>query len=152
MNRKKVIADAIPTEPNLTRRILAGFIDYSVIYIFTYAFIFAFGRPNNTGEMEVYNLMILPIIIFWGLITVGVEQTFGATLGNQITGLKPLSINGIDRKLSFGQSLKRHLVDIIDLSPLGLVGIISINKTEKHQRIGDIWAETVVVRDKEDNH
>jgi uncharacterized RDD family membrane protein YckC len=149
MDRKKVIADNISTEANIWKRILAGFIDYLIIFVFTYAYIIAFGKRNVvTGEFEVHNLMILPIIVFWSIMTIGIEQWFDATFGNQIVGLKPLSINGIDYKLSLGQSTKRHLLDIIDLSFFGLIGIVLINKTEKNQRLGDIWAETVVIKDK----
>ena len=150
MNRKKAIAESITTEPNIGKRILAGLIDYSIIGIFYVAYIYAFGEPNNSGGYTVHGLMVLPVLIFWGIFTIGLEQWFGATLGNQIVGLKPLSINGINRDLSFGQSTKRHLLDPLDMSMLGLIGIIVIQKTEKNQRIGDIWAETVVIKDNEE--
>jgi len=147
VNRKKAIADNISTEPNIVKRIMAGIIDYLIIFIFNYAYIIAFGERNViTGEFEVHNFMILPIIIFWIIMTVGIEQWFDATFGNQVVGLKPLSINGIDFKLSFEQSIKRHILDFIDFASFGFIGIVLINKTEKNQRLGDIWAETVVIK------
>ena len=29
--------------------------------------------------------------------------------------------------------------------PFGLIGVITIKNTEKHQRLGDLWAKTIVV-------
>jgi len=87
--------------------------------------------------------------------TVGLEQFFGATLGNGIVGLMPKSIKkesdeqnwqNFMSKPTFGQSLKRHLLDPIDMIFFGLVGIITIKNSEFNQRLGDMWAKTVVVK------
>ena len=148
MNNKKRYLENIITEPNHGKRILAGSIDYMFIGTFYFAYLFAFGESNNQGGYAVYGLMTLPPLFFWGIFTIGFEQWFDATLGNQIVGLRPISINGINRELTFGQSLKRHLLDFIDMFFFGIIGIILIQKTEKNQRIGDIWAETIVIEGK----
>ncbi len=92
--------------------------------------------------------------------TVGFEQWFGATLGNLFVGLKPVSIrkpadsstfSETDEKLTFEQSLKRHLLDPIDMFFFGLIGIITIKNTDKNQRLGDIWGNTIVVKTPELN-
>jgi uncharacterized RDD family membrane protein YckC len=147
MNRKSRFVENITTEPYLWKRMLAGFIDYSIIIIFFFAYVYAFGDQQSNGEYRIYGLSALPPLFFWGIMTIGIEQWFGATLGNQMVGLRPYSINGESRVLSFGQSLKRHLLDFIDLSFFGITGIIVISKSERHQRIGDIWAETTVIKD-----
>jgi uncharacterized RDD family membrane protein YckC len=138
----------IKTEPNVGSRILAGFIDYVLIYAFTIIFIFAFGEPNADGEYSVNGLPAFIPMIFWGIMTVGLEMGFGATLGNSIVGLKAIPKNGINRNLTFGESFKRHLVDPIDMFFFGLVGIITIKNTDLNQRVGDLWAGTIVVRNK----
>jgi hypothetical protein len=85
--------------------------------------------------------------------TVGLEQLFGATLANLLVDLKPISIrkthdnsafNGTDEKLTFGQSLKRHLLNPIDMFFFGIIGIITIKNTGNNQRLGDIWGNTIV--------
>ena len=149
MNSKSKYLENIKTEPNIGKRILAGFIDYLFIGIFYFAYLYAFGEPNNDGGYTIYGVMTLPPLIFWGIFTIGFEQWFGASLGNQIVGLRPFSINGINRELTFGQSLKRHLLDLVDMFFFGLIGIILIQKTERNQRIGDIWAETIVLKNEE---
>ncbi|HUH73038.1 MAG TPA: RDD family protein [Chitinophagales bacterium] len=148
------------TEPNIGNRILAGIIDYLIIGIFFFIYVYTFGEPNPEEEYSVNGLPAIVPILFWALITVGIEQWFGATLGNTLVGLKPVSIrkstdksnfSGTVEKLTFGQSLKRHLLDPIDIFFFGLIGIITIKNTDKNQRLGDIWGNTIVVKTSELN-
>ena len=133
------------TEPNIGKRILAGFVDYSIIYIFCFVYIYAFGKPDEEGQMSVSGFLALIPIVFWGIMTIGLEQWFSATLGNLIVGLKPVSIRGFTKRLTIGQSLKRHLFDPIDMFLFGLIAIVTIKNTDRHQRLGDIWANTIVM-------
>lgn len=135
----------IRTEPNIGKRILAGFIDYFIIYTFLFVIFYVYGEPESNGEYSVRGLPALFPLLFWGIMTIGMELWFGATIGNSLVGLKPIPISGQNRKLSFGESLKRHLLDPIDMFFFGLVGIITINNTERNQRVGDLWAKTMVV-------
>lgn len=52
-------------------------------------------------------------------------------------------------KLTFSQSLKRHLLSIFDLWPFGILGYLLIKNTKYNQRLGDLWAKTIVI-DKND--
>ncbi len=67
----------------------------------------------------------------------------GATPGHHGFNLKVLTL---DRKeIAFKQALKRHLLDPIDILLYGIPALIAINNSEKHQRIGDMWAGTIVI-------
>ena len=136
----------IHTAPNIGRRFLAGFIDYFIIYTFTLAYLFFFGEQNEDGEYAVNGLPALIPVIFWGLMTIGLETTSGATLGNTIAGLKAIPRCGTNRDLSFNESFRRHLLDIIDMFFFGLVAILIIKNSDHHQRLGDIVAHTIVVK------
>lgn len=147
--------DQITTEPNIGKRIAAGLVDYIIIYAFFFIYVYSFGEPTEDGGYSVSGFLGLVPVLFWGLMTVGLEQLFGATLGNSLVGLKPISIlENIDgqafkstiQKPSFGQSFKRHLLDPIDMSFFGLVGIITIKNSRKNQRLGDQWAKTIVIK------
>lgn len=81
-------------------------------------------------------------LLFWAFWTIGIEQLFGVTVGNTLMGLRPMSLVNPEEKLEFAQSIQRHLLDFLDFSPLGMIAILA---TAKHQRLGDIWAKTVVV-------
>lgn len=145
----------IEAKPNIGSRFIAGLVDYSIIFAFTFIYISFFGEPNGEGGKTVHGLLALVPTVFWGIITIGLEQFFGATLGNSLVGLKPISIkenenrstfNGNFGKLSFAQSFKRHFLDPMDMFPFGLIGIITIKNTDKKQRLGDIRANTIVVK------
>ena len=135
----------IKTEPNIGNRFLAGFIDYLIIYGITFILIFAIGEPNDEGGYSLNGAPALIPMIFWLIMTVGLESGLGGTIGNSLAGLKVIPISGINRKLTFGESFKRHLLDPIDMFFFGLVGIITIRNTDKNQRVGDLWAKTIVV-------
>jgi len=141
----------IKSHKSVGERIAAGMLDYIIIWSFTFYYIYAVGEPNLEGGYTVSGLPTLAIVLFWGIITVGIEQLIGATLGNLLVGLKPISIRGNEKKLTFGQSLKRHFLDPVDMFFFGLVGIVIIKNTEKSQRVGDIWANTIVVKKSELN-
>lgn len=137
--------------PNIFKRILAGLFDYTAVFAFTFFIAYAIGEPNGEGGYSLKGFSALIPIIFWMLMTVGLEMWLGATIGNAMVGLKPIPLNEIERKLTFEESFKRHLLDPIDMSLFGLVGIITIKNTEKHQRVGDLWAKTVVISLKSPN-
>jgi predicted RNA-binding Zn-ribbon protein involved in translation (DUF1610 family) len=48
-------------------------------------------------------------------------------------------------RISFSQAFKRHLLDFLDYSFFGLVAVVTIKNTPDHQRIGDLWAKTIVI-------
>jgi uncharacterized RDD family membrane protein YckC len=136
----------IITKPNILKRIIAGFIDYFIVYSFLFAFIYTFGTPNNEGRYSVTGLLSFIPIIFWFLTIILTETFFGATIGNSIVGLKPISLINNNGKISFSQSIKRHLFDSIEMFMFfGLITIIVIKNSDKNQRLGDIWAKTIVI-------
>jgi uncharacterized RDD family membrane protein YckC len=135
----------IKTESNIGNRFVAGLVDYIIIYGFTFFLSYTIGEPNNEGGTSLSGLPALIPIIFWLIMTVGLESGLGATIGNSLVGLKAIPKNGTNRKLTFSESFKRHLLDPIDMFFFGLVAIITIKNTEMNQRIGDLWARTIVV-------
>ena len=134
------------TKPNLRIRFFAGFFDYLIVNIFSFAFTFSYGELNDEGGYTITGLLSFVPILFWFATIVLVEVFLGATLGNAIVGLQPKSLNRTSEKVSFVQSFKRHSLDLIDMFPFGIIGIIAIKNTEKNQRLGDIWANTIVVK------
>ena len=127
-------------------RFVAGLIDYAIIFGFFIYFAYTFGEPNGEGGYTVSGLPALIPMGFWAIMTVGLEQFFNATLGNLIIGIKPVSLEKTNTKPSFSQSLKRHLLDPVDMFFFGFIGYILIKNTQHNQRVGNIWAKTVVVK------
>ena len=129
----------------LLRRFLAGLIDYSIVYVFFFVFAMKFGESNYEGGYSVSGSLVFIPMAFWFFIIIFLEASYGATLGNSIVRLKPKSLERTSGVLSFGQSVKRHLLDPLDMFPFGIIGIITIKNSDKHQRLGDMWAKTIVV-------
>lgn len=140
------LAENISLAP-INKRFIAALIDYALIIIFMGYYIDAFGTPNDEGGLSVTGFMALPINLAWFILTIGLEQLFNSTIGNGIMGIKPMQEDGIN-KPTFIQSLKRHLLDPIDMFFFGLVGYIIMKNSPKRQRLGDQWAKTIVVVDK----
>ncbi len=135
------------TKPKyIGRRYLAGFIDYSIVYLITFLLVFTLGTQDEDYTYHLNGLPALIPVLFWFLFIVCLENWFGATVGNSIVSLKPTTLSGYANKISFGQSLKRHLLDPIDMFFFGLIAIMVIKTSDKNQRLGDIWAKTTVTK------
>lgn len=142
------------THPLIGKRILAGLIDYAIIYAFLFIFIYAFGEQDGTGSYSVNGILSVVPVLFWGIMTIGIEQLMGETLGNSLVDLKPVSLKQFSNsnfkasnlKPTFRQSFKRHLLDSVDMFPFGLIGILTIKNSDKNQRLGDMWSNTNVLK------
>ena len=129
---------------SLIERLLSGFIDYFIIFGFIGIMLIFYGKDSSISEggKSLTGLSALAVVIFWFIITVLSDYLFGQTLGNYTLGIKPVPKNNINRGLTFSESIKRHLCAWVDLS---FVGIILIAITEDKQRLGDLWANTIVI-------
>ncbi len=130
-------------KPNIRKRIFATLIDYGIYLLAFFLYVMFVGHEDDEGGKTVTGLSALPLFIFWFIYFVIIEAIFGATLGHQGLNLKVLTINR--RNISLAQALKRHLLDPIDFLFYGIPAIIAIKNSDKHQRIGDMWAQTFIV-------
>ena len=134
----------IKTEPKLLRRSLATIIDYGLMFAFCIWLVTTYGVPNDEGGYTLNNdPKDLLVVIFWFIYFPIIESINGQTLGKLILGLRVVTKNG--NPISFVQAFKRHLVDMLDLFFFGVVAIIAIKNTPDHQRLGDLWAKTIVI-------
>lgn len=126
------------------KRFASGAIDYLIIFAFSFLYILLFGEPNEEGGKTVSGWPALVPMVFWVCWLVLPEVIWGTTFGHVANGLKIISTTG--EKPSFSQALKRRLCDAIEISwCFGLIAFILIKNTKLHQRLGDIWANTLVV-------
>jgi uncharacterized RDD family membrane protein YckC len=138
----------ISTKTNLWKRIFAGLIDYSLMFGILYVICIYFGEDTGNG----YKLEGFPaftVILIWFSYMIGLELSFGGTLGNLMFDLKVISIHPKKTSLTIDQSFKRHFFDILEMWPFGILGILLIKNTKHNQRLGDIWAKTIVIDTKD---
>jgi uncharacterized RDD family membrane protein YckC len=70
----------------------------------------------------------------------------GQTPGKRLTGIRVVKRGGLP--LAFTDSLLRNLLRLVDYFPsYGLTGLISFFATRNQQRLGDLVADTVVIRE-----
>ena len=125
-------------------RILATFIDYAIYWFVVFIYVVCFGKKNEDGGSEVTGLATLPIILLWFLYFVGTEAINQATPGHDLCKLVVIKSKG--DKISLGDAFKRRILDAIDICFYGIPALICIYNTPRYQRLGDLFADTVVVR------
>jgi len=134
-------------KPNLKKRILAMLVDFTMNMLVFIVYLKYFGETDSEGVTKLEGWRSLPLFVFGFCYFIGAETLWGATIGHKLFDLKVISL---DRKdIRFSQALKRRLLDIIDLFFYGIPAFITIKNTDKHQRLGDLWAKTIVIDTKD---
>jgi uncharacterized RDD family membrane protein YckC len=136
---------------SLWRRFLANYID-TLITMAPFAapayFLFKqdafFDNPFRFVSLFLFSMvsMVLVSYFYFSLL----EGIWGKTIGKKICGIVVLKDNFT--KCTISKGLLRNLLRIVDFFFYYLVGVVSMAGTMKWQRLGDIVAETVVVRDR----
>jgi len=127
----------------ISRRALASLFDYFLIFSFTFFYILRFGEPNDEGTQSVRNSGTLPLVAVWVVYFPLLEALTGMTFGKFMANIRVCDLNG--KKPTFFQTLKRHLIDPMEIIPLGIIAMIAARDNPQKQRVGDLWARTIVV-------
>lgn len=127
----------------LGKRILGGIIDIVVIVIFVIIWSFIFGT-NIAGVQTVSGIPALAEFLVIILYYIVLDATTGKTIGKYIVKTKVVNAQG--GKISWGQSIGRNLMRIIDGLFVYLVALIAIAASKDKQRLGDMVAKTYVVK------
>ncbi|HXN72100.1 MAG TPA: RDD family protein [Candidatus Acidoferrales bacterium] len=130
-------------------RSLAAVIDGSIVFIFWYVIIQTWGEPT-AGGAQLTGLPALLLVLGVSASWIVPEWLAGATFGKWSCDLRVVSMKGT--KISFVQSLKRNALRFVDLIGCYLVGFVSAKVTPNRQRLGDLWAKTLVVKCKDVEH
>jgi uncharacterized RDD family membrane protein YckC len=140
------IVDFIPKRKSyVIRRVIACLIDYTIFLIILCA-LAMFVLPEVTLNSPSNFLNISVIAILWILVLVFPEAKFGYTIGKGVVNLRVAKLRESDSM--FKVALKRHVLDFIEFPMwFGLISFIMIINSDRHQRIGDMFAHSIVVRD-----
>ncbi len=95
-------------------------------------------------------IVILIVFLFqWGYFTLFEAFWNGRTPGKRVARIRVIQRSG--RAIGLFESMARNLVRYVDQIPFFYaVGVISMFATKQHQRLGDLAAGTLVVRDREE--
>jgi uncharacterized RDD family membrane protein YckC len=110
--------------------------------------------PENKALSEIPEQWAVALVIFiifllfWGYFTLFEAFWNGRTPGKRVARIRVIQRSG--RAIGLFESMARNLVRYIDMQPFPFyaVGVIAIFVTRQHQRLGDLAAGTLVVRDR----
>jgi len=93
-------------------------------------------------------VIFIVFLLFWGYFTLFEAFWNGRTPGKRVARIRVIQRSG--RAISLFESMARNLVRYVDMQPFPMyaVGVIAIFSTRQHQRLGDLAAGTLVVRDR----
>lgn len=129
-------------------RVVASLLDYFFVGIVSWFLILILVRTfvaMNVDRMATIFLSMLPILILLLYHTLSEYIANGQSLGKKIMGIRVVRMDG--QRAGLREALLRALMLIIDgLFSFGVVGILSIATSRRHQRLGDMAANTVVIK------
>lgn len=118
-----------------------------LLYVLLFAVVLRALIAGATGIGIEAAFLVLSFLIFFGYFVVLESATGGRTLGKLAFGLRAVRLDG--RPVGFLTSLVRTVLRIADyLPPFCPLGAILIFVTGRHQRLGDMAARTIVVRER----
>lgn len=140
------------TFASLGSRFVAQIVDalamFGVFFVLGSFFAMLFGGATESGfEFTGFAgglFIAVEIVLVLGYFVIS-EARWGATLGKLAAGIRVQSTNG--QGIGYAAALVRNLMRVVDMLPaFYLTGVISILVTRRNQRLGDLVADSVVVR------
>jgi len=130
---------------------VAALIDYTIIFflLFGVTWLFSLAQPTNGAFRGSFLPPLYYVAIF--LITWGYHLIFeliwnGQTPGKRRAGIRVIQADGLPVTVS--GILIRNILRLFDFLPVGYgVGMIMLFATKRTQRLGDLAARTVVIRE-----
>jgi uncharacterized RDD family membrane protein YckC len=107
------------------------------------------SRLTNAPKWIIALLVVLVFLLMSGYFAIFEWLWHGQTPGKRWMKLRVIREDG--RPISFFEAIVRNLLREFDIMPLPFysVGLISVFATDRDQRVGDLVAGTVVVRERE---
>ncbi len=129
-------------------RIVAGILDVLIIFILSSFFIYILSSLFDAFEADAvvgYFVAMLPVLIIILYHTLSEVLANGQSLGKKALGIRVVRLDG--QKAGFREALLRSLVLFLDLVfSAGVLGILMIATSRRRQRLGDMAANTVVIK------
>jgi uncharacterized RDD family membrane protein YckC len=137
-------------------RFIALLVDYLiwgaglvVVVILAFLLLPALRTFNRISAQWAEAIVIFIVFLFnWGYFTLFEAFWNGRTPGKRVAKIRVIQRSG--RSIGLVESMARNLVRYVDQLPFFYaVGVITMFVTRQHQRLGDLAAGTLVVRDRE---
>ncbi|MGA7110351.1 MAG: RDD family protein [Terracidiphilus sp.] len=106
----------------------------------------AFSNLSYQWTVAIFTLSLF--LLNWGYFTLFEAFWHGRTPGKRVARIRVIQQSG--RAIGIFESMARNFIRYVDQIPFFYaVGVIAVFATRQHQRLGDLAAGTLVVRDRE---
>lgn len=150
---------------NLSQRFTAYVIDTVILYIicgiislivvwavmaitpysyYSYPDYYPPDSPYVGNLVGIVTLMIFSLVTFFYFVLLEGRGGRGQTVGKMLVSIRVVDENTM-KPIGYGQSFARNILRIIDGLFFYLIGIILIYTSDKHQRLGDRAAGSIVI-------
>lgn len=125
----------------------AGFFVLALLFTAIVTSVAVFSRISAQWVAAIAVLLVF--LVNWGYFTLFEAFWNGRTPGKRVARIRVIQRSG--RAIGLFESMARNLVRYVDQFPgFYAVGVIAMFVTKQHQRLGDLAAGTLVVRDREE--
>lgn len=133
---------------SVMERIIAAIIDLVILGVIVWFVVFILGemmqeyRIDDIGRRFV---MLVPILLLITYHTLSEYLANGQSVGKKVLGIRVVRMDG--QKAGLRESLLRAVMLIVDfVFTAGLLGILTIATSRRYQRLGDMAANTFVIK------
>ncbi len=151
--RRIITPEAVVLEfetASVASRLLARFVDGLVLWVmlFAVAFVLGAGGPTTSDAVAVIVLVVILFFTVFGYWILFETLLRGRTVGKMALGLRVVTVEGAP--VRFRHSAIRAMLGLVDflVPPLGPVAVISVLLNPRDQRLGDMAAGTIVIRER----
>lgn len=129
----------------LGSRMIAWLIDTLIQLAIAIPIVLGIGAGNLSGSVELVVLSLILFVLFWGYYPIFELSWQGQTPGKRAQRLRVIRSDG---QPAGGAAITvRNLIRILDVFLLPFLAVISMIVTARAQRLGDLAAGTLVVRE-----
>lgn len=101
---------------------------------------------SDESQVFIALFFVFSFVVFFGYDIAWETLASGRTPGKRVAGLRVVKTSGAP--VTFMSSAVRNLMRLIDILPsMYLIGIVSVLASSRNQRLGDLAAGTIVVRE-----
>jgi uncharacterized RDD family membrane protein YckC len=127
-------------------RFVSALVDFTIQILLILALYFVF-RVSELGGYGAAAYAIFSFVLVFGYDVFFEVLASGRTLGKRWNGLRVVRAEGAP--ITLLPSMIRNLLRLVDFLPFGyLVGIVAVLATRRNQRLGDVAAGTIVIRER----
>jgi len=128
-------------------RAFAGLIDLAVQFGILFVGLMLLGLAGLLDSSMNTAAAVLVAAVMMGYPVVQETLWRGRTIGKRAMGLRAITVEGAPIRLR--HAMLRMMGGLVDryLPPIGVSGVLFVLGTSRHQRVGDLLAGTIVIRD-----